>query len=184
MTCFWLCLSVLSSQNGIMVVADSAFRAPMSFFNSVDTGIILNRFSQDMTSMETPLALGFLFTVLSGFCVRSNHIEWYWRVPRPVSCYRAAWSRCFGFVLHLSGDSICPCGPISTAKGISTRFTPGASSGSWAEKPAIFSFPRKTGWSKYKSRIRMARREQTHLHKTLELLTTTLLPTMVHTAVA
>jgi hypothetical protein len=41
------------------------FRAPQSFFDKTDTGTTLNRFSQDMTLVETSLALGVLFTVFS-----------------------------------------------------------------------------------------------------------------------
>ena len=40
-------------------------RATQSFIDKTEPGILLNRFSQDMTLVETPLSIGALFTVYS-----------------------------------------------------------------------------------------------------------------------
>jgi ABC-type multidrug transport system fused ATPase/permease subunit len=37
------------------VLVKTTFNAPMSFFESTDTSILLNRFSQDMSLVEVPL---------------------------------------------------------------------------------------------------------------------------------
>ncbi|KAI1384393.1 ABC transporter [Hypoxylon trugodes] len=45
----------------------TVMRAPQSFFSSTDNGTILNRFSQDMTLIESQLAIGMLITVSNLF---------------------------------------------------------------------------------------------------------------------
>lgn len=45
----------------------TVMRAPQSFFSSTDSGTILNRFSQDMTLIESQLAIGMLITVSNFF---------------------------------------------------------------------------------------------------------------------
>ncbi|KAI1100526.1 ABC transporter [Jackrogersella minutella] len=47
----------------------TVMRAPQSFFSSTDSGTILNRFSQDMTLVESQLAIGMLITVSNLFSV-------------------------------------------------------------------------------------------------------------------
>lgn len=46
----------------------------MSFFNTVDTGVTLNRFSQDITIIDSELPLSLLNTVASecSFCVSAS----------------------------------------------------------------------------------------------------------------
>lgn len=43
----------------------NSHRAPQSFFSKTDTGSILNRFSQDMTLIESSLPTGVLLAVSS-----------------------------------------------------------------------------------------------------------------------
>jgi ATP-binding cassette subfamily C (CFTR/MRP) protein 1 len=39
------------------VLVDTTFRAPMSFFESTDSSVLLNRFSQDMSMSLLPMLL-------------------------------------------------------------------------------------------------------------------------------
>ncbi|KAI1207078.1 ABC transporter [Annulohypoxylon truncatum] len=50
----------------------TVMRAPQSFFSSTDSGTILNRFSQDMTLIESQLAIGMLITVSNFFSVLAS----------------------------------------------------------------------------------------------------------------
>ncbi|RDW80919.1 hypothetical protein BP5796_05617 [Coleophoma crateriformis] len=45
------------------VLLDSVLRAPMSFFTKTETGILVNKFSNDMTLIESQLAFGVLATI-------------------------------------------------------------------------------------------------------------------------
>jgi ATP-binding cassette subfamily C (CFTR/MRP) protein 1 len=41
--------------------------APLAFFSAVDTGVTTNRFSQDMSMVDTDLSMALSNTVLTGF---------------------------------------------------------------------------------------------------------------------
>jgi ATP-binding cassette, subfamily C (CFTR/MRP), member 1 len=45
------------------ILLTAVMRAPQSFFDKTDTGITLNRFSQDMTLIDTSLNAALLITV-------------------------------------------------------------------------------------------------------------------------
>jgi ATP-binding cassette subfamily C (CFTR/MRP) protein 1 len=51
------------------ILVKSAFAAPMSYFESMDTSILLNRFSQDMTLIDMQLPLSTFGCIIS----KSDH---------------------------------------------------------------------------------------------------------------
>ncbi|KAK2008905.1 ABC transporter [Colletotrichum eremochloae] len=61
---FWyLVIMIPHSGKGLHFrVLKAAFAAPLSFFVKTDTGVILNRFSQDMNLIDLPLPIAFLLT--------------------------------------------------------------------------------------------------------------------------
>ncbi|KAK1985875.1 ABC transporter [Colletotrichum cereale] len=61
---FWFLVVVIPhSAKGLHFrVLKAAFAAPLSFFVKTDTGVIINRFSQDMNLVDLPLPIAFLLT--------------------------------------------------------------------------------------------------------------------------
>jgi ATP-binding cassette subfamily C (CFTR/MRP) protein 1 len=59
---------VIGPKSGIRlhdILVKSAFSAPMSYFESMDTSILLNRFSQDMTLIDMQLPLSTFGCIIS-----------------------------------------------------------------------------------------------------------------------
>lgn len=57
-------IQVQTALPGLRVVhSTNLHRAPATFFSSTDSGAILNRFSQDMTLIESQLPVGLLLTL-------------------------------------------------------------------------------------------------------------------------
>ncbi|KAI8192002.1 ABC transporter [Colletotrichum sp. SAR 10_77] len=62
-TYYFLVIIVPQSAKGLHFgVLKAALAAPMSFFVKTDTGVIINRFSQDMNLIDLPLPLAFMLT--------------------------------------------------------------------------------------------------------------------------
>ncbi|KAI8158204.1 ABC transporter atnG, partial [Colletotrichum sp. SAR 10_71] len=62
-TYYFLVIIVPHSAKGLHFgVLKAALAAPMSFFVKTDTGVIINRFSQDMNLIDLPLPLAFMLT--------------------------------------------------------------------------------------------------------------------------
>ncbi|KAK2738351.1 ABC multidrug transporter [Colletotrichum kahawae] len=62
-TYYFLVIIVPRSAKGLHFgVLKAALAAPMSFFVKTDTGVIINRFSQDMNLIDLPLPLAFMLT--------------------------------------------------------------------------------------------------------------------------
>ncbi|KAK2046745.1 ABC transporter [Colletotrichum somersetense] len=61
---FWFLVVIIPhSAKGLHFrVLKAAFAAPLSFFVKTDTGVIINRFSQDMNLIDLPLPIAFLLT--------------------------------------------------------------------------------------------------------------------------
>ncbi|KZL85583.1 abc transporter [Colletotrichum incanum] len=61
---FWFFIVVVPhSAKGLhFSVLKAAFAAPLSFFVKTDTGVIINRFSQDMNLVDLPLPIAFILT--------------------------------------------------------------------------------------------------------------------------
>ncbi|KAK2023189.1 P-loop containing nucleoside triphosphate hydrolase protein [Colletotrichum zoysiae] len=61
---FWFLVVIIPhSAKGLHFrVLKAAFAAPLSFFVKTDTGVIINRFSQDMNLVDLPLPIAFLLT--------------------------------------------------------------------------------------------------------------------------
>jgi ABC-type multidrug transport system fused ATPase/permease subunit len=57
------CHEVLRISSLRVVHSTNLHRAPATFFSSTDSGAILNRFSQDMTLIESQLPVGLLLTL-------------------------------------------------------------------------------------------------------------------------
>ncbi|KAK1598438.1 ABC transporter [Colletotrichum navitas] len=61
---FWFLVVIIPhSAKGLHLrILKAAFAAPLSFFVKTDTGVIINRFSQDMNLIDVPLPIAFLLT--------------------------------------------------------------------------------------------------------------------------
>lgn len=46
-----------------LILLQTMFHAPQSFFDKTDSGILLNRFSQDMSLVDGPLPVGVIITL-------------------------------------------------------------------------------------------------------------------------
>lgn len=54
----WHCLTTVIAKSGLefhLVILRTVMAAPMSFFSTVDTGVTVNRFSQDMQIIDGEL---------------------------------------------------------------------------------------------------------------------------------
>lgn len=60
-----------SAANLHQIFASTTFNAPMSYFDSTDNSVILNRFSQDMTLIESVLPMMTWLVLMSEWCLVS-----------------------------------------------------------------------------------------------------------------
>lgn len=80
--------------------------APLSFFTATDTGEITNRFSQDMSIVDTELPYSFIDLVLSG-----------------ITCIMGAVLMCLSAGYFCSGHASCSPHDVGAAEVLSENIT-------------------------------------------------------------
>ena len=121
------------------ILLKSVLGAPQSFFDETDSGVTLNRFSQDMTLIDGQLPQSASMVVTSMFSL-SQFVLNILNVLRCVSLPGVNWFDCSGVHLHGYRLSLRTSSPLSSAEILLAHLTANAFSRLGIQESVIHSF--------------------------------------------